>query len=392
MIFRKELLAVVAFIASFGFATQALGDEIIDLVRQLTLAQYRMVVGDMNGRHSVEKKMEQIERLLPSLSAKELQSDRAAWAVAVYLLSGGNAEPVRALVRNGLFVQKHLALIEPSLAFAEGSAADMTGSLSSLDARSFPPSVAGHLFLVQGSLLMKTDSGAARRNLRFARLLMPDSLVEEAALRRELLTLDPTQENDDIEKVGLKYATKYSKSPFAPRFWDGMREAIFASALVREYARTSRLEEILGSLPAESRVDLHMNVSRRAILSARVDVAREEIRKAKLLTQPGAEMLRIAFHEQLLDAITNAKEVDASIYLNKKESGLSTADRQLGHFIIAILRQIELARRAQEDLLLQARSSEGPTTGDGGVNSGISEAIQTALRDSDELLSRTMQR
>jgi len=50
----------------------------------------------MNGRHSVEKKMEQIERLLPSLSAKELQSDRAAWAVAVYLLSGGNAEPVRA--------------------------------------------------------------------------------------------------------------------------------------------------------------------------------------------------------------------------------------------------------------------------------------------------------
>jgi len=35
--FSEELLAVVAFIASFGFATQALGDEIIDLVRQLTL-------------------------------------------------------------------------------------------------------------------------------------------------------------------------------------------------------------------------------------------------------------------------------------------------------------------------------------------------------------------
>jgi chemotaxis protein MotC len=59
--------------------------------------------------------------------------------------------------------------------------------LKDVKPRAIPSSMSGHIALVQGRCLPHSDAPAAIERLDDARLLLPGTLVEEAALRREIL-------------------------------------------------------------------------------------------------------------------------------------------------------------------------------------------------------------
>ena len=58
--------------------------------------------------------------------------------------------------------------------------------LAALNARSLPPTLGAEIALVQSALVAQNDLKATIERLDEARLLMPGTLVEEAALRREI--------------------------------------------------------------------------------------------------------------------------------------------------------------------------------------------------------------
>ena len=256
------------------------------------------------GGDKLQRVSESIDRELPSLPAEELKSEKSAWAAATYLLCGGSAKSLRILMEREAFAKSQTALVWGSLAFAEGRFDDARKLLDPLNASLFPRTLAV-LSLVQGGLLMGIDRPAAQRLLRYARLVMPDS-VEEAALRRELLTLDATTEFDGVKKLGRRYAEKYSRSPFAPPFWDNLSRITVGHALSVDYSKTSTMEKLLDLMPLPRQVEMHLDISGKAILFARFYIAQEEVAKAKSVVRSVSEGERVKFFLALIDALSGS--------------------------------------------------------------------------------------
>ena len=283
-----------------GATLPARGGELVEMVRQLNAYQYQMVTGVENGRENVARQVDAIDKRLPSIPTDELQEDSASWAAAVYLLGGGATQSMRTLVDAGAFAQKNINLVSGSLAYAEGHSKDAEKLLGGLDAKLFPANLGGHLSLVQGGLLMKTDAIGARARFAYARLVTPDSLVEEAALRRELLTLDPATEFDNLLRLGRTYAAKYSKSPYARRFWEVLKSAAIGEALTVDASKLQRLEKILEAMDGASQFEMHLEIAKKAILNGRGRFRARGGRQGERLADNAAATQRVKNYREFL--------------------------------------------------------------------------------------------
>ncbi len=132
---------------------------------------------------------------------------------------------------------------------------------------------------MQGGLSIGDDNARAIAHFDLARLLLPGSLVEEAALRRETMILDARTQSQKLLMLAKRYVSKYPSSPFAKSFWTGFKRLLVANALKVEFARLAELEEIIEALAPSSRLDIHFAIARKAILNGRLDVATAEIAK-----------------------------------------------------------------------------------------------------------------
>ena len=72
--------------------------------------------------------------------------------------------------------------------------------------------------LVQSALLAQSDFKAAIERLDEVRLLMPGTLVEEAALRREIFLVGQVDDFDKFESLAMQYFRRYRHSIYAGTF------------------------------------------------------------------------------------------------------------------------------------------------------------------------------
>jgi len=382
-VFGISTLAILA-----GSATLAFSAELVDMVRELNSDQYRMVSGIAAAREDVAKRVESIDRALPSLPAEELKTETSTWAAATYLLCGGPSKSLRILMENEAFAKSQTALVWGSLAFAEGRLNDARKLLDPLDASLFPTTLAGHLSLVQGGLLLGSDKPNAQRRLKYARLVMPDSLVEEAALRRELLTLDSITQFDGIEKLARRYAEKYSKSPFAPRFWENLRDATVGRALSVDYSKTASMETLLSAMPSPRQVEMHLDISKKAILSARLDIAQEEVAKAKSVARSVAEGSRVQLFLALIAAMSVSPADVALISGVKNDIALTPSDHELKRIVIDAMRQVPTAILMQTALLRKNEQERSTSIDSSNFERPIESSVRKVLAESDELLTK----
>jgi chemotaxis protein MotC len=359
--------------------------ELVDMVRDLNARQYQMVLGVESARSDVTRQMSAIESALDSIPVEELKEDRNAWAAAIYLLGGGATASMRSLMERKAFSEKSTALISGSLAYAEGHAKEADQLLGPLDARSYPGNIGGYLSLVQGGLQMKTNVQSARAHLRFARLAAPDSLVEEAALRREIVLLEPISQFDDMLMLGRRYAARYPKSPFAQRFWSALSAAAVNSALTLDRTQLARLEEVLEGMAARDRSVMHLEIARKAILDSRLDMARAEIEKART-TDKGEADKRVKFYRTLVDAVSSASIDTATSALSKDEGALTSADKQLGKIVLDGLRALEAATSEGARKFAQTAASDGDDAAN--AEPQLPKAVAEALARSGETLER----
>ena len=180
--------------------------------------------------------------------------------------------------------------------------------------------------------------------------------MEEAALRRELLTLDATTEFDGVEKLGRRYAEKYSRSPFAPPFWDNLSRITVGHALSVDYSKTSTMEKLLDLMPLPRQVEMHLDISGKAILFARFDIAQEEVAKAKSVVRSVSEGERVKFFLALIDALSGSAANTPLIDDKTNTAALTPSDRQLKRIVMDAMRQVPTAILAQTALLAQGRS------------------------------------
>jgi chemotaxis protein MotC len=261
----SRLAWIAMILTMFLSAPDSKALELSEMVRDLNMMQNRMVAGDAAARDDAARQFDLIEKAIDPEDPKPWTEERNMRAAVIYLLSGGESAKLRKIRDAKLFGEEFRDILAASLRYTEGETAD----LMPFDARRYPAMLGGHLALVQGGAIIGKDNLRAVALLDLARLLMPASLVEEAAIRREISLLDPVRENQKLVLLATRYVTKYLASPFAQNFWDEFRTIVLGEP--NASLASSRLDPILDKAPPDQRLDIYLALSRRALLAGSLD-------------------------------------------------------------------------------------------------------------------------
>lgn len=245
-----------------------------ELGRSLQMLQEAVANGNETAQNAQQK-------LLAIMSSRFLAADPAVWkdgknanAAILHALSGGDPMVLKTLIDHSSFAEKDLPLAKGTLAYSEGRSEDASSLLGGIDALTVAPSIGGYVALAQSVLATPKDPAKASRLLAKARLLMPGTLVEEAALRREILMAVQDGEIEKFERLSRQQLTRYGRSIYTSGFRNQFADAVVNLDYGREPNRLDILESMLGTLQPSERRDLYLLVARKAVFDGKTAIAR----------------------------------------------------------------------------------------------------------------------
>ena len=253
-------------------------------------------------------------RMLTHVAAVFAEADPAVWkeprnagAAALYLFSAGRAGTVRELMARGaVFPADGDRLVKGALAYAEGQDEIARGLLGKLDPRALPRGLGGHLALVLATLFADKDPAKAGAMLDTARLLVPGTLVEEAALRRQIFLLAETASIDKFTALSRQYIRRFRGSVFAANFKGRLTSFAVRLAVAGDVAQLGTLDPIFAELPQGERRALYLTLSRDALLAGRAEAARYAAARAAALSPGPAEAERARLYAAAAGAASDA--------------------------------------------------------------------------------------
>ncbi|MBR0928356.1 chemotaxis protein [Bradyrhizobium diazoefficiens] len=278
--------------------------EPYELVRALQAVQDGIANGDTaaHGSHIA---------LIRQVGEKFLAADPAVWsnpqnsqAVVIYLLSGGAPQIVRKLPRDKMSVDERL--FNGALAYVEGRQEEARELLKDVKPRTLSSGLGGQVALVQGALFARSEASLAIERLDDARLLLPGTLVEEAALRREILLVGQAEDFDKFEFLTLAYLRHYRNSIYAGDFWQRFSSGLTQSSLALDERRFARIAAMLEQIDRASRLKLYLVIARAAMVRGQLGVTRLAGERALALSaDASAERERAHFFRGAARALTD---------------------------------------------------------------------------------------
>jgi chemotaxis protein MotC len=104
------------------------------------------------------------------------------------------------------------------MAYGEGKTLEAEARLLPLDAMSLDCMRGGHLALAQALLTVRTDQKRALAYLKTAGLLLPGTLVEEAALRQRAILAAKTSDVEEFSSAVSTYFRRFQRSAYLAGF------------------------------------------------------------------------------------------------------------------------------------------------------------------------------
>lgn len=373
---------VAAGVVIFSHGVHAV--EFPDMVRDLNGMQNRMVMGDEKARENVARQFDLIERTIMTLEPETWTEEKNVRAAAIYLLCGGAPTNLREIF-DAKFVSDELSpLLEAALRYAEGQD-EAAAKLMDFDARHFPPILGGHLALVQGGSVIGSDNARAIALLDLARLLMPASLVEEAALRREIRAVDPETDADKVSALVNRYVAKYTASPYAQNFWTELRSIVFSPSINADAELLAKFEGAIEKASTDQRLDIYLLLSRRAILNGRLGEAASKLDKAEQAADNPQAHKRIATYRNIVKSLSKGDASSASNLQDTDLSALTREDSEMLKIASGVLARLEKPAETDRHAIGASAAAPEVTAND---EPPIIASARVALEKSDELLKR----
>jgi chemotaxis protein MotC len=279
--------------------------EPAELVRSLRALQDQVVYGNA-GAHAAQKALlGEIADRLAQAGPEVWQQPRNARAAVAFVLSGGDPRILKKLLGLGALPGMDDNLVRGALAYAEGRSAEAARLLARVDARTLSPGFAGHIALIQSELIAGKDPAKALALLDEARLLAPGTLIEEAALRRQVSAVAAAGDSDRFEMLAANYLRRFPKSVYAGSFRRQFAADIAGRGDAGGPDRAARLEATLAALDPADRADVQLTIAREALLKGKVELARIAATSAlRFLEQAGPERLRAQLYEAAALVVT----------------------------------------------------------------------------------------
>jgi chemotaxis protein MotC len=180
--------------------------------------------------------------------------------------------------------------------------------------------MAGHVALIQSELVAKSDVAKAMSHLDDARLLSPGTLIEEAALRRQVAAVAATGDFDRLQMLAVHYLYRFPNSLYAGNFRREFASLVAERAPVGDAERMRQLESRLAVLDAPDLRAIYLAIAKEGLTKGKLGVARFAAGNAtRLLDDDAVERERARLYETAALAIASGSD-----------EGLSTLERAAG--------------------------------------------------------------
>jgi chemotaxis protein MotC len=259
-----------------------------ELVRTLQMLQDQMADGATGALSAQQALRVEIDRAFAAADVSLWQNPRNAEAAVTFVLNGGAPTILKVLATLNPPPAVDLRLVNGVLAYAEGREADAAAQLAGINPLDLPPSMAAQVALAQSALVVAADPGESMRLLSLARLLAPGTLVEEAAIRRQLFIADQLKDTDEVESLARQYLDRFRHSIYAGNFRARFAAAVSHMDFIDNEAEFPRLDDILATVGAEARGELYLTVALASVVNGRVTAARLAAERAAGLAPEGS--------------------------------------------------------------------------------------------------------
>ena len=244
-----------------------------ETIRSLQKLQDRMANGDVIAQAAHARTIGAIATSFADAPSSTWSDKRNARALVTYLFSGGSAPTIADAIPASALPQAYRTLYAGALAYGRGDDEAAKASLMPIDARTLPSGLGGHLALLQATLAAASDAPHAVSLLDLARLLEPGTLVEEAALRKEMSLIGADGDVDKFALLTRRYLNAFGHSIYAGNF----RQLVAASATqlggMDTEAAAAKLAKLTAGLEPRERRALYLAIAREAVIAGHLKMA-----------------------------------------------------------------------------------------------------------------------
>jgi chemotaxis protein MotC len=316
----------------------------VQLVRTLHLMQDQIAIGSTEAHLGQRGLLGILDDRFMNLEPETWQSSKNARAAVSFVLSGGNPGILRKILELGssIIAETDRALIEGALAYVEGREEAAQSSLTSLDPRSLPPTLGAQLALVQSALVVRKNAAKSDELLDFVRLQAPGTLLEEAALRRQVFVASQTHNMGKFQSLATEYLRRYRHSVYAGNFRQRLASVLTRIDFGKEASRFEGVVAMMSELDSEARRDLYLLAARSSIEQGFTTSARlladkaQEVAGSDKMSAARAKLYRAA------SLITSPQAIDGAVndLRSIDRSGLAASDLDLLDSALAMAGQI----------------------------------------------------
>ncbi len=276
MINNRTLLFLIATLLLAAMPVRVTAQSFRPVAEVRTLARYQ------DELTQGKKGSVQVHRLLIRRISQEFRKAppkmwsvwRNSVAAVKYLISGGDPT----FAENDEFVAAVPAALQPlllaSLAYAKGHAGKAKQLFAKIDPREIDPSLAGHVALIKSLLAFPSDPEASMRSLDDARLLGAGTLVEEAAIRRQMSLVVHRKDHNRFQQLSMRYVRKFQKSVYAAAFREHLADGLTKGVIKADKQRNEWLNALFDKLDRSIRPDYCMTIAERALIRGRPALVR----------------------------------------------------------------------------------------------------------------------
>jgi chemotaxis protein MotC len=360
-------IIAATLLACLGSAhAQSVDDQMREpyqMVRSLQMLQDQIARGDLDAHNSQPA-------LLKRLGENFLKADAAVWkeprnsrAAVTFLLSGGSPQVVASLrSRNVLNIDE--AIVDGAIAYVEGRTDEAKSKLANIKPRSLPAALGAEIALVQSALVAQDDLKVAIALLDEVRLMMPGTLVEEAALRREIFIVGQDDDFDKFEALAVRYFRRYRHSIYAGNFRQRFALSVARFSFVQRPDRFPRLVAVLDHLDRASQRALYLLIARTALVRGKTEMTvLAADRVFALSDDDSAERVRARLYRAAARVATSAHSTAIAELEQIDKAKLSERDVELQTAALAIGLNVRKAlpeAKARSDGSSEAKTAMRP--------------------------------
>ncbi len=258
-----------------------------EMVRTLQSLQAQVAQGNSQALAAQRALVMRMEKDFMDAPALVWQDPRNARAAVVHLLSGGHPAVMRELLKFDPLPMVDVDLMNGALAYVEGREQQAAELLSRFDPRELPPSLGGHVALALAAVTVRDQPETALTYLGLARLLLPGSLVEEAALRREVFVAGTLDDIERFQSLSITYLRRFRNSIYAPDFRRRFMMAIDTLGFAQSPEKFALIESLFNEFDEDTQRTLYLRMARTALLHGQLDIVRKVVDRAFPLAMGG---------------------------------------------------------------------------------------------------------